>query len=120
MLEELSTPGQKDPTELRAVLWPALPVPNAHLSPQSPQTDPWSGHGLRPPGEQGRGARTGEGLPEGTRKFKAKKISAFLETLPAISNIFCWQHERCGSRHVCLSLKHCWSDGHFGKGDKNV
>lgn len=89
MLEELSTPGQKDPTELRAVLWPALPVPNAHLSPQSPQTDPWSGHGLRPPGEQGRGARTGEGLPEESQKFKAKKISAFLETLPAISNIFC-------------------------------
>lgn len=92
MLQELSTPGQKDPTKLRAVLWLALPVPNALLSPQSPQTDPWSGHGLRPPGEQGRGARTGEGLSEGNRKFKAKKISAFLETLPAISIIFFWQH----------------------------
>lgn len=46
----------------------------------------------RLPAERGRGAKAGEGLLEGTGKFNLRKeisISAFLETLPAISSIFC-------------------------------
>lgn len=99
--------------------WPT--VPKHTEPPDRSMVKTWA-HISRLPAEQGRGAKTGTRLLEGTWKFKARKIFilAFLETLPAISNIFSWQHERRGSKHVCLSLKHCWSDGHFGKGDKNV